>query len=202
MHPRTMLRFAGRHTSGALVAWTLLVGGACIACSNGSSGSPAAANGPDDAGGMHLGADDATTGADGQAADGSTANDTGANVHDAGAGQGDGGGAGEGGATGEGGTDGGPRDIGSCCSAQTTPGCGDPNLEVCVCEKDSTCCTVAWGLQCAFIVQQKYCQPGVRDCVCGSDAGQWDQTTCCTTDWNSTCDSVATLKCGAAQGCF
>ncbi len=198
MHARILLRFAGRHASGALMAWTLL------ACSNGSSASPEPAKGPDDAGGgMHLGADDATTGADSQASDGSTANDTGTGVPDGGASPGDGGAHAEGGvAAGEGGADGGPRDVGSCCSAQTTPGCGDPDLEVCVCEKDSTCCTVAWGLQCAYIVQQKYCQPGVRDCVCGSDAGQWDQTTCCTTDWNSTCDSVATLKCGAAQGCF
>jgi hypothetical protein len=57
-------------------------------------------------------------------------------------------------------------------------------------------------VQCALIVQQKYCQPTVRDCVCGTDAGQWDQTQCCSTDWTSTCDSVATLKCNAAQGCF
>jgi hypothetical protein len=101
-----------------------------------------------------------------------------------------------------GGGDGGLRNVGSCCSAQTTPGCGNANLEVCVCEKDQSCCTTAWGLQCALIVQQKFCQPTVRDCVCGSDAGQWDQTQCCTTDWTSTCDIVATQKCSAVQGCF
>jgi hypothetical protein len=100
------------------------------------------------------------------------------------------------------GGDGGIRDIGSCCSAQTTPGCSNATLEVCVCEKDQSCCTTAWGLQCALIVQQKYCQTGVRDCVCGTDAGQWGQTQCCATDWSSSCDSVATIKCGAAQGCF
>jgi hypothetical protein len=75
-------------------------------------------------------------------------------------------------------------------------------LEVCVCEKLSSCCTAAWTLDCALIVQQKYCQSGVRDCVCGTDAGQWGQTSCCDMDWTSTCDSVATLKCNAAQGCF
>lgn len=101
-----------------------------------------------------------------------------------------------------GGADGGVRDVGSCCSAQTTPGCSNASLEVCVCEKDQSCCTTAWGLGCALIVQQKYCQPGVRDCVCGTDAGQWGQTQCCATDWSSTCDSVATIKCGAVQGCF
>jgi hypothetical protein len=69
---------------------------------------------------------------------------------------------------------------------------------------DPDCCTKAWSLGCALIVQQKYCQAGVRDCVCGTnvDAGQWDQTSCCSTDWNSTCDAVATNKCGAAKGCF
>jgi hypothetical protein len=114
-----------------------------------------------------------------------------------------GGGADGGGADG-GGTDGGSgiRDVGSCCSEQTTPGCSDPDLEVCVCEKVQSCCTTAWTLDCVLIVQQKYCQAGVRDCVCGTDAGEWGQTDCCNTDWTSTCDSVATLKCNAVQGCF
>ncbi len=110
----------------------------------------------------------------------------------------DGGGADGGGTAG----DAGIRDVGSCCSAQTTPGCSNPDLEVCVCEKVQSCCTTAWTLDCALIVQQKYCQAGVRDCVCGTDAGQWAQTDCCNTDWTSTCDSVATLKCSAVQGCF
>lgn len=101
-----------------------------------------------------------------------------------------------------GGADGGLRDVGSCCSMQTTPGCSNASLEVCVCEKDQSCCTTAWGLPCVLIVQQKYCQPTVRDCVCGTDAGEWGQTQCCSTDWTSTCDSVATLKCNAVQGCF
>ena len=105
------------------------------------------------------------------------------------------------------GSDGGPIQLmgtGSCCAQQTTPGCDNADLEVCVCEKDETCCTTAWGPQCVFIVQQKYCQTGIRDCVCGADvdAGQWDQTQCCDTEWTSTCDSVATIKCGAVQGCF
>ena len=96
----------------------------------------------------------------------------------------------------------GVRDVGSCCTAQSTPGCSNADLEVCVCEKDPNCCTVAWTDPCVLIVQQKYCQPGVRDCVCGTDAGQWGQSDCCNTDWTSTCDSVATLKCNAVQGCF
>jgi len=97
---------------------------------------------------------------------------------------------------------GGVQDVGSCCMEQSTPGCSNASLEVCVCEKDQSCCTMAWGPQCVLIVEQKYCQPGVRDCVCGTDAGQWGQTQCCSMDWTSTCDSVATLKCNAVQGCF
>jgi hypothetical protein len=96
----------------------------------------------------------------------------------------------------------GVRDVGSCCSVQNTPGCSNASLEVCVCEKDPSCCTTTWAEPCVLVVQQKYCQPGVRDCVCGTDAGQWGQSDCCNTDWTSTCDSVATLKCNAVQGCF
>jgi hypothetical protein len=91
---------------------------------------------------------------------------------------------------------------GSCCSEHETPGCSNADLMVCVCEKDPSCCTKAWGRQCAFIVEQKFCQPGIRDCVCGSADGQWGQASCCETDWSSTCDSVAKLKCDAVSGCF
>lgn len=102
------------------------------------------------------------------------------------------------------GTDGGGAvtGSGSCCSEHDTGGCGNADLMVCVCEKDPSCCTKAWGRQCVFIVEQKYCQPGVRDCVCGSGEGQWGQAACCESEWSSTCDSVAKLKCDAVTGCF
>jgi len=87
---------------------------------------------------------------------------------------------------------------GSCCAERDTPGCGDATLEVCVCEKDPTCCTSDWGKRCVFIVEQKYCQDGVRDCVCNT----WGKTSCCGTDWTSTCDTVGVSKCNAVQGCF
>ncbi|MDB4971694.1 MAG: hypothetical protein JWN48_35 [Myxococcaceae bacterium] len=87
---------------------------------------------------------------------------------------------------------------GSCCAEHDTPGCNNADLMVCVCEKDPTCCTTAWGKQCAFIVEQKYCQEGVRDCVCQ----EWGKTECCGTAWTSTCDSVAKIKCDAVPGCF
>jgi hypothetical protein len=91
---------------------------------------------------------------------------------------------------------------GSCCSEHDTAGCGNADLMVCVCEKDPSCCTKAWSRQCVFIVEQKFCQPGIRDCVCGSADGQWGQTKCCESEWSSTCDSVAKLKCEAVPGCF
>jgi hypothetical protein len=91
---------------------------------------------------------------------------------------------------------------GSCCEEHASAGCGNADLMVCVCEKDPSCCTTAWGRQCVFIVEQKYCQAGVRDCVCGAETGQWGQTQCCESQWSSTCDSVAKVKCDAVPGCF
>jgi hypothetical protein len=91
---------------------------------------------------------------------------------------------------------------GSCCSAHDTPGCGNADLQVCVCEKLPECCTKAWTDACVFIVAQKYCQAGVRDCVCGTGTAQWGQTQCCESQWSASCDSVAELKCNAVAGCF
>ena len=91
--------------------------------------------------------------------------------------------------------------MGSCCDAHDTPGCGDAELQVCVCEKLPSCCTEAWTAACTFLVTQKHCQPGVRECVCGTGDKQWGQTQCCDNQWSSTCESVAELKCGAAMGC-
>lgn len=93
--------------------------------------------------------------------------------------------------------------MGSCCMEHDTPGCSNADLEVCVCEKLTACCTDAWSAACVLIVQQKYCQPGVRDCVCGSDDGQWNQPDCCLSDWDHTfCDQVAISHCGAEPGCL
>jgi len=90
---------------------------------------------------------------------------------------------------------------GSCCSTHDTPGCGDADLQVCVCEKLPSCCTDKWTQACAYLVTQKYCQAGVRECVCGTGDKQWGQTQCCEAQWGASCDSVAELKCGAASGC-
>jgi hypothetical protein len=197
-----MLRIAARYALPLTIGWAL------TACSSSGTTPGGASNGADGASGS---SDDSGSGSSSDDSGSTTGSQDAGGSHDgAAAGDGgsphvDGGTAHDGGSHDGGsadGGDGGPRDIGSCCSAQTTPGCDDPNLEVCVCQKIPSCCTTAWTLGCALIVQQKYCQAGVRDCVCGTDAGQWDQTSCCSSDWNSLCDSVAMNKCGATTGCF
>ncbi|HEY6880192.1 MAG TPA: hypothetical protein VI299_19345 [Polyangiales bacterium] len=85
---------------------------------------------------------------------------------------------------------------GSCCETHATPGCGNADLEVCVCEKDPSCCTTAWGPQCTIIVEQKFCQPGVHECVCEKAPD------CCQSGWDSRCDSTARVLCKAIPGCF
>jgi hypothetical protein len=94
-----------------------------------------------------------------------------------------------------------PSSIGSCCSPHESRGCDNPDIEACVCDKLKSCCTEAWTQACAFIVTTKYCQAGVRDCVCGSADGQWQQKSCCDVEWTDTCNTVAEAKCGATKGC-
>ena len=92
---------------------------------------------------------------------------------------------------------------GSCCAPHDTPGCSNAELQVCVCEKLPECCTKQWSAACTLIVEQKYCQPGVRDCVCGTGSGQWGQRACCDSDWSASfCNQVAESKCGAQRGCM
>jgi hypothetical protein len=199
------LRFLGALTLAACGNGTGADAGA-----GGSNGADSASNGVDATGandsGTGTGIGDVQKASDALDEQNARANGQGGSVQtDGGGGANESGAPSDGGAQADGpGAEGGSgsRDIGSCCSQQSTPGCGNPNLELCVCQKDPTCCTTAWGQGCVLIVQQKYCQPGVRDCVCGSDAGQWGQSQCCTADWTSTCDSVATVKCNAVQGCF
>jgi hypothetical protein len=130
-----------------------------------------------------------------------------ASTMDAGAGQG---GASDSGtppaqdAASDAGTDAAPlMGVGSCCAEHTTPGCSNADLQVCVCEKLSSCCTDAWGATCVMLVKQKFCQPGVRDCVCGGDAGQAGQSMCCLVEWSEGfCNDVAKSQCGALPGCI
>jgi hypothetical protein len=92
--------------------------------------------------------------------------------------------------------------MGSCCSEHATPGCSNADLQVCVCEKLPSCCTEAWTEACTYVVRQKYCQAGVRECVCGTGAMQWGQAQCCEQQWSDSCDTVAERKCNALPGCY
>lgn len=96
-----------------------------------------------------------------------------------------------------------PSDLGSCCAAHDNAGCSNADLQVCVCEKLPSCCTDVWDATCVLIVKQKYCQAGVRDCVCGDGPMQWGQHACCDSSWSDTfCNQVAEQKCGATPGCL
>jgi hypothetical protein len=94
-----------------------------------------------------------------------------------------------------------PMNSGSCCSTSSDPGCGDRAVQECVCALQPRCCSDAWDESCARLVKEKNCEPGVRDCVCGSGDGQWQQDYCCEGGWNSTCESVSIHKCGAREDC-
>jgi hypothetical protein len=94
-----------------------------------------------------------------------------------------------------------PANTNTCCSAGPGLGCGDSALQECVCALSPRCCSDAWDESCARLVKEKNCQAGVRDCVCGSEEGQWQQAYCCEGGWNATCESVSIHKCGATAAC-
>ncbi len=58
----------------------------------------------------------------------------------------------------------------SCCWTSTMPGCADVNVAMCVCAKDSYCCTNQWDGQCAKEVNQFGC----GFCAGGPDGGGSD----------------------------
>ena len=90
---------------------------------------------------------------------------------------------------------------GGCCEEHADPGCEDAQIEACVCEKLPDCCADKWVLPCVLIVEQKFCEPGVRECVCGPAPDGWQQTQCCETQWTDFCKETAIIKCGARAGC-
>jgi hypothetical protein len=99
-------------------------------------------------------------------------------------------------------TEGALMGMGSCCVTHGSAGCTNGELQACVCAKLPKCCTETWTMECVDFVLKKNCEPGVRDCVCGTGDNQWQQTDCCEKSWSDTCDSVAENKCGATHGCF
>jgi len=99
---------------------------------------------------------------------------------------------------------------GSCCVANGTPGCDDPDVQACVCEMDPFCCDVEWDGLCAEEADEcgscdgDCCEangtPGCDDaaveaCVCADDPF------CCNVNWDGLCvDEVEGLGCGTCGG--
>lgn len=97
---------------------------------------------------------------------------------------------------------------GSCCEAQPRAGCGEPDVQQCVCAKVPSCCQTGWDIVCAQLVedlacgncQQPCCEAGsgpgcsdatVQSCVCGADPS------CCSSGWDEFCVTlVDSLGCG------
>ncbi|MGH1340502.1 MAG: hypothetical protein ACRBN8_03040 [Nannocystales bacterium] len=45
----------------------------------------------------------------------------------------------------------------SCCVADGTPGCADPDVQQCVCAENPSCCAEAWDFQCVQAVESMGC---------------------------------------------
>ena len=109
---------------------------------------------------------------------------------------------------------GGPVD---CCVASPEPGCGDPEIEACVCALDEFCCDTAWDQQCTGLMSEGGCgmctypqgtgdccvengtagcdDPDIQDCVCVGDPF------CCTIEWDGICAiEVEEFMCGSCPG--
>jgi hypothetical protein len=101
--------------------------------------------------------------------------------------------------------------IGECCTEQPGPGCGQPDIEACVCGQDPFCCEQQWDMICADNVEGFGCgmcsgmggecceagmgpgcnDLGVQTCVCEA------APSCCETVWSDACAAlVEPLGCG------
>lgn len=97
----------------------------------------------------------------------------------------------------------------ACCAAHSTPGCDDKAVEECVCEYGPDCCSGSWSELCVEFVRQRFCDPGVRECVCNAEddpePGWGQNAVCCegpNAKWTDTfCEEIAASKCGATVGC-
>lgn len=86
---------------------------------------------------------------------------------------------------------------GSCCEARNAPGCSDAAVEECVCALVPDCCSAQWDAVCVQLVNERFCEDGVRECVCE----EWMQGDCCSDRWTSFCAITAEEKCGAGPSC-
>jgi hypothetical protein len=90
-----------------------------------------------------------------------------------------------------------PSTTNGCCEAHAGAGCGDPALEACVCELRPECCSERWDETCVRLLDEKHCEPGVRECLCGD----WQQSQCCEGVWDTFCRITAEEKCAARPSC-
>jgi hypothetical protein len=109
---------------------------------------------------------------------------------------------GRGGAGGTGGAAGAAVESTDCCTAHTSSGCDDKTIEKCICEMLPDCCSKGWTKPCVLLTEGHYCEPTVRECVCGPEAdGGWAQSNCCAQEWTNFCETVAVQKCKATTIC-
>jgi hypothetical protein len=102
---------------------------------------------------------------------------------------------------------------GACCEVQDMPGCGDANVEACVCASESFCCDVEWDVVCTVQTVLLGCAecPGIGgdgDCCAehgnpGCDDEQVEQCVCnedyvcCVDPWDDICVDIAMNVCAA-----
>jgi hypothetical protein len=73
-----------------------------------------------------------------------------------------------------------------CCAAHAGPGCGDAEIEACVCEEDQVCCTFDWDAACVNTAR-------MRCGACGGGGLTTETTTdSTTTDDGSTSEMTST----------
>ena len=102
-----------------------------------------------------------------------------------------------------------------CCDNNPGPGCGNEELETCVCMTNPGCCGMNWGPGCVEAAQvecgyscydpgtEDCCSehpevgcnvPEIQSCVCGLDPF------CCEDSWDGQCVNEATNDCGGCMG--
>ncbi len=104
---------------------------------------------------------------------------------------------------------------GSCCEAQSGPGCGDPTVQACVCKQDSFCCQYTWDEVCVEEIATFNCGDCVgggcgngncdvdEDClICPADCGACAGTGCCDAHGTPSCDDAGIATCVCNQDSF
>jgi hypothetical protein len=97
---------------------------------------------------------------------------------------------------------------GTCCTASTSPGCGDAEIEACVCALDPLCCSQDWDALCVDLLVDSgcgTCEGGVQTCCeamdgpgCAADAEVEAcvcdaAPECCSEAWTQTCGQLVSV---------